>query len=170
VPPPNEKGPGLSAPGLPLVPARNRKAQLSEESRLLPLVASREACSYATPRRNRHQRCRRFRTYLTNRPPVLNRGTSNAAVYNGRSPSRRFSLPCLLRRLANEARVALDGPRPSPELGTIAATLEPPSSSPVVPSPCHSQHDATGSPRSTTDTHGLLTCDRPITGARQHEW
>jgi hypothetical protein len=42
--------------------------------------------------------------------------------------------------------------------------------SPTVPSPCHSEHDATGSPRSATDTHGPLTRRRPITGARQHEW
>jgi hypothetical protein len=30
----------------------------------------------------------------------------------------------------------------------------------AVPSPCHSGHNATGLPRSTTDTHGPLTCCR----------
>ncbi|HEV2929384.1 MAG TPA: GrpB family protein [Propionibacteriaceae bacterium] len=42
-------------------------------------------------------------------------------------------LPCARRALANEAGVALDGPCPSPELRL---------SSPAVPSPCHSEHDA----------------------------
>ena len=42
--------------------------------------------------------------------------------------------------------------------------------SPAVPSPCHSEHIATGLPRSTTDTHGPLTCGGLITGARHHEW
>jgi hypothetical protein len=36
--------------------------------------------------------------------------------------------------------------------------------------PCHYEHDASGWPRSTTDTHGPLTCGRSTKGARQHEW
>jgi hypothetical protein len=78
-------------------------------------------------------------------------------------------LPRALPALANAARVALDGPRPSPEL------LPPlPAERHVVltavPSPCHSEPDTTGSPRSTTDTPGHLTSAPSITGARQHEW
>jgi hypothetical protein len=75
-----------------------------------------------------------------------------------------------LRGLANEARVALDGHRPSPELVPVANRLKPRSFSPAVPSSCHSEHDASGSPRSATDSHGPLTSGRSITGARQHEW
>jgi hypothetical protein len=62
--------------------------------------------------------------------------------------------------------------RASPIGRACASTIrcEARSCSPAVPSPCHSEHDATGSPRSTTDTHGPLTCGRPTTGARQHEW
>jgi hypothetical protein len=44
--------------------------------------------------------------------------------------------------------------------GAVAAWPEPSLYSPAVPSPCHSGHDATGLPRSTTDTHGPLTCGR----------
>ena len=40
----------------------------------------------------------------------------------------------------------------------------------AVPSACHSEHNASRLSRSATDTHGPLTCGRPTTGARQHEW
>jgi hypothetical protein len=46
------------------------------------------------------------------------------------------TLPRRLRRLANEARVALEGPHPSLELVTITATPEPCSSSPAMLSSC----------------------------------
>ena len=41
---------------------------------------------------------------------------------------------------------------------------------PAVPSPCHSEHDASGSQRSTTDTPGHLTRAPSTTGAGQHGW
>jgi hypothetical protein len=59
---------------------------------------------------------------------------------------------------------------PIARASAIAARCEALSSSPAVPSPCHSQHDATGSPRSTTDTPGHLTWAASTTGARQHKW
>jgi hypothetical protein len=40
----------------------------------------------------------------------------------------------------------------------------------VLTSRAISVPDATGSPRSTADTHGPLTCGRPTEGTRQHEW
>jgi hypothetical protein len=53
--------------------------------------------------------------------------------------------------------------RPSPIGRACASTTrwEARSCSPAVPSPCHSEHDATGSSRSTTDTHGPLTLEAP---------
>ncbi len=68
-----------------------------------------------------------------------------------------------------------DSCRPGPaspiaRAGAFATSCEAWSFSPAVPSPCHSEHDATGSSRSTTATHGPLTCRPLITGARQHEW
>jgi hypothetical protein len=46
--------------------------------------------------------------------------------------------------------------------GTVAARSEPRLFSPAVPSACHSERNATGPPRSSTDTHGPLTCGRLI--------
>jgi hypothetical protein len=60
-------------------------------------------------------------------------------------------LPRRLWWLANEARVALDGPRPSPGLVVSPAKRKPWSFSPAMPSPCHSKHDAN---RSATVNHG----------------
>jgi hypothetical protein len=54
---------------------------------------------------------------------------------------------------------------PIARAGATAARCEARSSSPAVPSPCHSEHDASGTPRSATDTHGPLTWGRLIAGA-----
>jgi enamine deaminase RidA (YjgF/YER057c/UK114 family) len=59
---------------------------------------------------------------------------------------------------------------PHPPAGTVTARSEQQSSSPAVPAPCHTEHDATGSPRSTTDTPGHLTWVPSTTGMGQHEW
>jgi hypothetical protein len=67
-------------------------------------------------------------------------------------------LPCLLRRLATEAGVALDEPRPSPKLVTFAAPPALPSSSPASP-PCALYGPRWGrsravNGRSASDKHG----------------
>jgi hypothetical protein len=88
--------------------------------------------------------------------------------------SERFRIPPNGCRepaaLANEARVRPGPASPIMRAGATAARSELTSSPPAVPSPCHSEHDATGLPRSTTDTHGPLTCGRLTIGVRQHEW
>jgi hypothetical protein len=62
------------------------------------------------------------------------------------------TLPRHLRRLANEAGVALDGPRPSPELEPNVATL----SRRSPRRPCHSRAVSDGQSRSSVDNHGYL--------------
>jgi hypothetical protein len=59
---------------------------------------------------------------------------------------------------------------PIGQAGASTIRCEARSCSPAVPSPCHSQHDAFGLPRSATDTHGPLTCGGLTRGVRQHEW
>ena len=59
---------------------------------------------------------------------------------------------------------------PLARAGPVATRSELRSSSPAVPSPCHSEHDASGSPRSATDTADRLTSAPCITDTRQHEW
>jgi hypothetical protein len=67
-------------------------------------------------------------------------------------------LPTRLRRPGRPSSIA--------RADAIAVTREPRASSPAVPSPCHSQHGASGLRRSTTDTHGPLTSAASSRGAR----
>ena len=84
---------------------------------------------------------------------------------------RQAHLDLALRRLA-ETPVALDRPHPSGRAGTVTVRSEQQSSSGAVPSACHSEHDATGSPRSTTDTPGHRARERPLrpAGRRVRVW
>jgi hypothetical protein len=66
----------------------------------------------------------------------------------------RSSLPCARRALGNEARVGVDGPRPSLKLGTIASRPEP--GRPRRPCPRCALR--IGRQRSSTDNHGPCPC------------
>jgi hypothetical protein len=112
-----------------------------------------------------HDRCARIPAHRAFTPTTSGSRLVRRRV---RTPHRRSC-----RRppaLANEARVALDGPHPIARAGPVATRSQPRSSLPAVPSPCHSEHDASGSPWSATDTLDRLTSVPCITGARQHEW
>jgi hypothetical protein len=79
-------------------------------------------------------------------------------------PSVRLGPSIGLRRLPPPGAAACQrgwcrrrtGP-PIARAGAAAARCEPQLFPAAVPSPCHSEHDATGSPRSTTDTPDRLT-------------
>jgi len=78
---------------------------------------------------------------------------------------RPLRLPRRVRGWCHPSRAS-----PISRAGAADAGREARSSSPAVPSPCHSEHHASGSPRSATDTRVPLTCGRLITGVGQHEW
>lgn len=81
-----------------------------------------------------------------------------------RFAAERRSRPGVLLRLIPTAHASGICPgsfRPNPPPGILLL--------PAVPSPCHSQHDTSGTPRSPTDTPPSDLVPT-ITGARQHEW
>jgi SnoaL-like protein len=103
------------------------------------------------------------------RPPA---STTTSRHPSKRSERARPDGPCAGRHPGAWQRGRCIRGRASPIAATGAVTirLEPRSSSPAVPCPCHSEHDASGSPRSATDTPDRLTSAPSTTGARQHEW
>jgi hypothetical protein len=87
--------------------------------------------------------------------------SATASRHGAAAPSMR----ACQRGLYRPGRVS-----PIAQAGTVATKPGPGCPHPAVPSSCHSEHDVSGSPRSTTDTPGHLTWVPSITGARQHEW